>query len=328
MNYERFKAKRQEILREALSITDGAEMNLYEALAPLVVSTAANTREKVHRCHLAAEWTALFELPSEMSKRALISNGVRDSLARLFERYASQGARAWLPSDTYPVFHELAAAAKLPVQEYPTLPEPAWPTKPPEDGLEIMLITNPMKPLGRWLSGDDVAALKLWLGASPHRRLLIDAVYTFGTTFHEATLELMRGGQTLLLHSLTKGWLRPRLFGVTVVPPDDVASLAPVFREAPPPQSSLAEARWLMSDHQKKPELVRAAIGSASRTLRLKYPQLFHPGGASELVGYFHPVHKPWAALLAEDRLLGIPATVFGSKLEDITILSSLTFIK
>lgn len=328
MNYERFKSERQRILRDASSVTDCGEMNLYEALAPLVASTTANTQEKVHRCHLAAEWAGLFGFPSEISKRALISNGVRDSLARLFGHYASQRARAWLPSDTYPVFHELAAAAKLPVQEYSTLPEPVWPTKPAGDGVEIMLITNPMKPLGRWLSPEDVAALKAWLGGLPRRRLLIDTVYTFGTTFHETTLELVRGGQSILLHSLTKGWLRPRLFGVAVVPPDDLTALAPVFRQAPPPQSSLAEARWLMSDHQQKPERVRFAIDSANRNLGAKFPQLFPSGSALEATGYFHLVHKPWAALLAEDRMLGIPATVFGSKREDITVLSSLTFIK
>jgi len=328
MNYECFKSERQEILRDASSVTDCGEMNLYEALAPLVASTTANTQEKVHRCHLAAEWARLFGFPSDISKRALVSNGVRDSLARLFEHYASQGARAWLPSDTYPVFHELAAAAKLAVQEYLTLPETVWPAIPFGDGLEIMLITNPMKPLGRWLSAGDVAALKSWLGGNPRRRLLIDTVYTFGTTFHESTLELVHGRQTILLHSLTKGWLRPRLFGAAVVPPDDLVSLAPVFRQAPPPQSNLAEARWLMSNHQQKPDRVRSAIDSANRNMRVKFPQLFPSGSALGPTGYFHVVRKSWAALLAEDRMLGIPATVFGSRREDIAVLSSLTFIK
>lgn len=328
MNYERFKAKRQKVLRDDSSATDCSEMNLYEALAPLVASPMANTQERIHRCHLAAEWTALFGLPSEMAKQALVSSGVRDSLARIFAHYTSKGAQAWLPSDTYPVFHELAAAAKLPVREYPTLPEPVWPNKLLGDGLEIMLVTNPMKPLGRWLSAEDLAALKSWLGGNPRRRLLIDTVYTFGTTLHETTLELVRGGQAILLHSLTKGWLRPRLFGVALVPPDDLASLAPAFRQAPPPQSSLAEARWLMSKHQQKPDRVRSAIDSANRDMRVKFPQLFPSGNALGPTGYFHVVHRPWAALLAEDRMLGIPATVFGSKREDITVLSSLTFIK
>lgn len=328
MNYDHFRAARTEILRETTSVADCAEMNLYGALTPMIAPMPTRSQEKVHRCHLATEWTALFGLPSEMSKRSLISNGVRDSLARIFDYYASQGARAWLPSDTYPVFHELASAAKLPVREYPTLPSPSWPTNLREDGLEVMLITNPMKPLGRWLSPEDVAALKLWLGANQRRRLLIDTVYTFSTTFHESTLELIRGGQALLLHSLTKGWLRPRLFGVAVVPSEDLAELAPVFRQAPPPQSSLAEARWLMAKHRTKPEFVGTAIDAANRNLRLKYPHVFPPGGGLEAISYFHPVQKSWAALRAEDGLLGIPATVFGSKREDITILSSLNFIE
>jgi hypothetical protein len=328
MNYELFRARRSEILRETPEVIDGAEMNLYSALAPLVASTPDSANQRVHRCHLAAEWTTLFGLPLDMSKRALVSCGIRDSLARLFDYYARRGARVWLPADTYPVFLTLAEEAKLLVEEYTTLPTPSWPSDHRRGREEIILLTNPMKPLGRWLTPEDVTTLKVWLSVNSRRRLLIDTVYTYGTAFHESTLELVRGEQSILLHSLTKGWLRPRLFGVAVLPLADLPALAPAFRLAPPIQSNLAEARWLMSAHQARPGLVRSAIDAASQSLRLKYPHLFPARTKFDSTSYFCPIKKPWDALLVEDRLLGIPVTVFGSKREDITIISSLSFIK
>ena len=74
-------------------------------------------------------------------------------------------------------------------------------------------IGNPLKPLARWLSPSDVTALTAWLGINPRRRLLLDIVCTFGTRFHPTTHRLLARQQTILLHSLTKGWLHPRLFG-------------------------------------------------------------------------------------------------------------------
>jgi hypothetical protein len=326
MNFTAFQDYRENLLRERRDVIDGAETNLYRTLSRLIPAPTPPPASTVHRCHLASEWVECFGFPPDTSRCALISCGVRDSLARLFRHFAGANAVLWLPADNYPVYGELARAAGLVFGEFPTLPEPVWPKSPPVAGPELLLITNPLKPSGRFLTTGEVKSLKQWLAGSPSRRLLVDAVYTFGTRFHATTLELLETGQTMLLHSLTKGWLHPRLFGIALVPEPDAAALTPAFRAEPPAQESLARARVLMSTHAAMPAAVAGELQTGMERFRQAMPFLLPSPHPLHVPGYFLTVARPWRELLEEHRLLGLPATVFGSGREDITILSSLTY--
>jgi histidinol-phosphate/aromatic aminotransferase/cobyric acid decarboxylase-like protein len=326
MNFTEFQKLREKILREREAVMDCAETNLYRALARLVPQPTAPPSETVHRCHLASEWTECFGLPAGTARRALVSCGVRDSLARLFQHYAGARARLWLPSDNYPVFGELARAAGHEPGEFPTLKGIVWPETAPTGDIEVILITNPLKPAGRWLTAREVQQLEAWLGRDDRRRLLLDAVYTFGTEFHATTLRLLQTRQTILLHSLTKGWLHPRLFGVALVPEPDFTALAPAFREPPPPQAGLARARQLLADHRAMPSSVAEALANARQKLARALPPAIQLLAHADAPGYFFPVTAPWQTLLDRHGILGLPASIFGSKSEGMTILSSLTF--
>jgi len=326
MTFAEFQFLREKLLRERPDVFDCAATNLYAALARFIPPAAAPTSHTVHRCHLATEWTVRFDLPPELSSRALVSCGVRDSRALLFRHYAREGAQLWLPADTYPVYDELARAAGLIPHEFVTLPEPAWPTSPPLPVAELLVVTNPLKPVGRWLSPGDVAALTAWLGMNPRRRILLDAVYTFETRFHPTTLQLLATQQTILLHSLTKGWLHPRLFGVALIPERDTAALTPVFRTQPPPQSNLARARDLMAQHAEMPANISRELDAARSRLLSSIPQHLTPLATADAPGYFTPVAGRWQDILDGSNALGLPATVFGSQ-RDITILSSLSYL-
>lgn len=327
MNFAQFQQFRERLLRERPDVVDCAATNLYATLSRFIPPATTPPAHTVHRCHLATEWTARFDLPPELASRALISCGVRDSLALLFHHYAREGARLWLPADTYPVYGELARAAGLIPHEFVTLPEPAWPNSQPIPETELLVVTNPLKPLGRWLSPGDVAALAAWLGMNPRRRLLLDAVYTFETRFHPTTLQLLATQQTILLHSLTKGWLHPRLFGVALVPERDAAALTPVFRTQPPSQSNLARARELMAQNAGMPVTISRELDSARSRLLTSIPQHLIPLAAADAPGYFTPVADRWQDILNGSNVLGLPAAVFGSQRDDITILSSLNFL-
>jgi histidinol-phosphate/aromatic aminotransferase/cobyric acid decarboxylase-like protein len=242
----------------------------------------------------------------------------------LFRHYASKGAKVWLPTDNYPVYGELARKAGAAPNEFVTLPEPKWPDATGFSGPEILVVTNPLKPLGRWLPSADVSALVQWLNGSPALRIILDTVYTFDARFHPTTLALLETQQTILLHSLTKGWLHPRLFGIALVPEQNAEALTPVFRANPPSQSSLARARVLMGQHAALPTTVGAVLNSARggliSRLETKLPLL------SRSEGYFFPVQGRWSELLDKVGVLGLPVSVFGSDREEMTILSSLTF--
>ena len=326
MNFADFQQLREKLLRERGGVLDCAETNLYRALARLAPPPAPAPASTAHRCHLAGEWCERFGFPPETARRALVSCGVRYSLALLFRHCAGKNARLWLPSDNYPVYGELARAAGLAPRDFSTLPAPVWPDAAPADGLELLVVTNPLKPLGRWLAAGDVAALEAWLAASPHRRLLLDTVYTFSTRFDAATRRLVATGQTFLLHSLTKGWLHPRLFGIALVPERDAAALTPIFRAAPPPQENLARAREHLTRHTAMPAAVATALDEARQRMRAAWPAGLTVPLFADAPGYFTVVAAHWSDLLETHNILGIPAAAFGSECEDITILSSLTF--
>lgn len=325
MNFSDFQLQRARLLDERAGLLDMAETNLYRALERFTPNPAQAAEGIVHRCHLASQWVAYYGLPPETSRRAFISCGVRDSLRILFHHLAGKTCALWLPEDNYPVYHELAVAAGLMPFSFPTLPEIKWPQEPPNTAVahEWLILTHPLKPRGRCLGSKDTANLKAWLAASAKRRVVLDTVYTLETRFDEVTLDLLATRQVILLHSLTKGWLHPRCFGIALMPAQDEAEWMPVFREQPPPQQNLVTARHLMSSYSDLPAKIAGALTAAQLRLREAVLnlqlQMLQVNGTS----YLMPVKRRWEDLL-EEGVLGIPASVFGSRSEDLTILSSL----
>jgi hypothetical protein len=173
------------------------------------------------------------------------------------------------------------------------------------------------------LGSGETAELRRWLAADRRRRLLLDTVYTFGSRFHPATLEMAGTGQTLLLHSLTKGWLVPQLFGIALVPEADFAALAPVFRENPPTPANLSHAWELLTRHPGLPEIVAGGLREAESELRATLP-VFLPAAEGAPVRYLFPIRQPWEEFLSREGILGLPGSTFGAESDEWTLLSSL----
>jgi len=328
MNFADFCQYRDVVLRERGNVLNCAEMNLYRSLNRLIPQRPPSMAKTTHRCHLAAEWAERMRIPTT-AHAALCSSGVRDSLATLFRHYSTADTKLWLPTDNYPVYGEIAAAAGLDCNWFGTIPKPKWPSDKPTLQMELLLVSNPLKPLGRWLDPHDETALIDWLNADSRRRLLLDTVYTFATEFHSSTLRLLETGQTILLHSLTKGWLHPKLFGIALVPNSDVATLMPCFRSNPPTQSSLAHARDLLAHHSEMPIAISNELLGARSRLLSAVPTIpnssVRPDSAP---GYFVIVPRSADEWLNKRNVLGIPPTVFGASRTDLTVLSSLRFLE
>lgn len=327
MNFAEFQALRSRLLAERPALLDLAETNLYRSLARLVPEPSPPADGTVHRCHLASQWTALLGLPEEASRRAFVTGGVRDGLDTLFRHLSGKPFLLWLPSDNYPVYHELAKAHGHRSRNFPTLPVAQWPAEPPPAGAEHewLLVTHPLKPRGRALNEKDAESLLRWLATDECRRVLLDTVYRLEPRFDDLTLRLLATEQAIVLHSLTKGWLHPRCFGVVLMPEQDASVWNPVFRDRPPPQSKLATARHLMSRHADLPEKVAQALGAAQQDLFEATRNLPFEVIEVDPASYFVPVACRWDALL-DQGILGLPASVFGSPCDDLTLLSSLTF--
>jgi len=316
MRFDEFQEFRQRQLRASSSLLDAAETNVYRALAPMRPEPPTDTG-RVHRCDLARAWLRRFELPEEWSGRAMVCRGVRHGLGVVFQWLRAVRARLWLPGDVYPVYLELARAAGLAPASYPTLPAPVLPRSPADHRTEFLLLANPSKPLGRYLSDAECDAVISWLRVSPHRRLLIDSVYDLGTPFAAGTRRLLDTGRAVLLHSVTKGWLWPRTFGVVLLNPAQ-AELTAAFRADPPTSAQLRLADRLLTEHSDVPRQVVDELATRAERLFERLPGEVLgaiPSASRTCPGnYFFPVDIPAETLRREYGVLAMPVGVFGEE--------------
>ncbi|OPC77880.1 aspartate aminotransferase [Embleya scabrispora] len=326
MRFDGFQEFRQRQLRASSSLLDAAETNVYRALAPLRPEPPTDPRT-VHRCDLARAWLRRFELPEEWSRRAMVCRGVRHGLGVVFHQLRAAQARLWLPGDVYPVYFELARAAGLAPESYPTLPAPVLPRSPADDRPEYLLLANPSKPLGRYLSDAECAAVISWLRVSPRRHLLIDSVYDLGGPFAAGTRRLLDTGRAVLLHSVTKGWLWPRTFGVVLLDPTH-AALAEAFRADPPTSAQLRLADRLLTEHGDVPRQVVDELAARAERLFERLPDdvlAAIPTASRSCPGnYFFPVEMPAETLRRECGVLAVPVGVFGESGWSGSVLTSL----
>ncbi|MGW4895397.1 aminotransferase class I/II-fold pyridoxal phosphate-dependent enzyme [Kitasatospora sp. NPDC004240] len=325
-DFQEFQEFRQRRLGADPSLLDAAETNVYRALAPIRPEPPTDIRT-VHRCDLARAWLRRFELPEEWSGRAMVCRGVRHGLGVVFHRLRAVRARLWLPADVYPVYFELARAAGLTPASYPTLPAPVLPSAPADDRPEYLLLANPSKPLGRYLSEAECAAAVSWLRESPHRRLMIDSVYDLGAPFADGTRRLLDTGRAVLLHSVTKGWLWPRTFGVVLLDPEE-AELAGAFRADPPTPDQLRLADRLLTEHGDVPRQVADELAVRAERLFARLPDEVLgaiPATSRTCRGnYFFPVDIPVETLRREYGVLALPVGVFGESDWSGSVLTSL----
>ena len=166
-----------------------------------------------------------------------------------------------------------------------------------------------------------------WLRESPHRRLLIDSVYDLGTPFADGTRRLLDTGCAVLLHSVTKGWLWPRTFGVVLLGPAQ-AGWAEAFRGDPPTSAQLRLADRLLTEHSDVPRQVVDELAARAERLfgRLPYEVLEAIPAASRACpgNYFFPVEIPAETLQRECGVLAMPVSVFGESGWSGSILTSL----
>ena len=331
MNFSDFELWRKRALVNDPSVLDCAETNLYRSLATLQPRPdISNTDCPVHRCDLARAWLARYGFPASNSRRALVCRGVRHALALIFKKLALSNAIVWIPKDVYPIYLELAHAAGIEPRHFASLPEPKIPAVQSNGGPEYLLVANPWKPLGRYLTEKECDALINWLDASPHRHLIVDCVYDLSTPFHATTQKLQKTGRMILLHSVTKGWLWPKTFGVTLIG-DAYSQFESLFRDDSPSFDQLRLAHQLLSTETSCPNQVIAALQNRKNQLLAAIPDsvreslLLKPEHSSPGC-YFFPVWIPAEELLKHHNLLALPGSTFGADWNG-SILTSLASV-
>ena len=326
MTYREFQEHRAALLRSRPELVDLCETNPWRAMASLTPRIPERDETvTIHRRELAEAWTRVFGLPRDAMPRAMVSSGVRHSLSLIFPALATRSARLLVPNDVYPMYGELARGAGLATETFQTIPE----LRIPDRG-DWLLLPNPLKPAGRWLSAGDASQIKDWLERRPERRLLLDTVYSFERWLHPTTQALLETGRTVLLHSLSKGWLHQQVFGVALLPECEQQSLAPLFRDALTDPAHLHAARHLLTACSDYPDVVGMEIRRRRARMMNSLPsallsQMTFPSPA-DIAGYLIAVNLDSEELLKNHRILTAPLSIFGSPRSDYSVISVLGF--
>ncbi len=317
MNFAAFVAWKTEIKRERPQVVDLSETRIAAAFADLRPSPSASSASgPVHRCDLARTWCRVHGLRDSLVGRTLVSEGVRHALTTVLRVLGANRCSVALPSDVYPVYWQIAAetgVTAVPFDTFPSFEVESTLSSVAASGASVVLLPAPLKLHGRRWSAAEVATARRWLAERPHRRLILDGVYSFGCDLDDPTRSLLDTGRVLYLDSLSKGWLHEKVFGAAIVPEDDLGLYRDAFRSQSPRQEQLALASHLLRAHAALPAQLAGALAGARATLRERLVDAGLAAGPLEN-GYLATVDRSAEEVLERFGLLTIPASVFGCR--------------
>lgn len=285
-------------------------------------------RVRMHRCDIVRLWCAARALPVPRMRNALACEGVRHALGLIFSLLARRGRAIAIPSDVYPVYWKLATRAGIRAMAFETFPqfeiEPTLAEATKAD-VHTVLLPYPLKLHGRSWTEEEVSIAQTWLAGQPERRLILDAVYTMGAAADRLLIRLLECGQVLLLDSLSKGWLHEQVFGVAVVPDADVDLYSEAFRSLQPENDKLLLAHALLTTSAETPDRVACELEARRTSLMARLSKLRLRTLAVSR-GYLIPIEVRAEDILAQQSLMTIPVSVFGSSLKGWSIASVLAY--
>jgi hypothetical protein len=315
VNFAAFVAWKAEVKQERPQIVDLSETRIASAFADLRPSPSASSASgPVHRCDLARTWCRVRNLPDSLAGRTLVSQGVRDALMTILRVLGVGRCPVGLPSDVYPVYWQIAAESgvtPVPFDTFPGFDVGSTLSRVAAAGASIALLPAPLKLHARRWTAAEAATACRWLAERPHRRLILDGVYSFGCDLDDPTRTLLDTGQILYLDSLSKGWLHEKVFGAAIVPEDDLRLYRDAFRAQPPRHEELALAGELLGAHADFPAKLAQVLGAARATLVERLGRAGLAPGVLEN-GYFATVERSAEEVLERFGLLTIPVSVFG----------------
>lgn len=317
MDYASFRRLRDELLRERSPLRLDC-MNPAKALAawgPASVAESTHDSVAAEREALAAWSTATGIHP----EACWVGSGVRDLFERAVPAFDALVDEYWLPEDVYPVYGEIVGARRQ--REYATIAGVDGRRLVEASRRAALLCPVPLSPLGRFPTPDEVAGLAAWLGQSTERYMLLDAVYAYDfPALARVIAPLVETGRAVVFFSCAKSWLLPNSMGVASMTSALLARLGVSGFAIPSGLSRVADWLARCSD---LPQRQQRAFAREWRRLAPRI-QAAAPNWQPPQSGYFSVVDVPFETLLREHDLLAVPATVFGSRRRDHSVLACL----
>jgi aspartate/methionine/tyrosine aminotransferase len=297
-------------------------MNPVQALSPWT-STIPEKKVAASGAQAILAWSKATQI-ALAPERTVVGRGVRELLSATFTCALKSSEELWLLDDVYPVYWELAKHSKATTRPFATLPQPNWNFLTQTAERASIVLPVPLSPLGRLPTEAEANALFRWLSGSPQRLLIIDAVYTFDFNAARRFTDLFlsgHGDQCIVLWSCAKTWLSPRSLGLAAVPP----SLAPTLQKHVPAPAE-ADLRRINAVLEDRPDLCQLQQEAFDREWQRLAPHILRatPNWQPPPSGYFSVVSAPFLTLLNHHGILSVPASVFGSRHDHLSIVTCL----
>lgn len=318
MNYQSFLEYKDKILKENKNIINLAENNLYAYyINDIVYDYTGHVNNIVYRCHLAEDWLKYYNLNEDLKRVLGVSSGVRESLSILVQEFKNK--KFIIPQDVYPFYQKTLNDNNVLFEEYKTL---SFDMNNCFDFIDkngdILLITDPIKPLGLSLPDEFYNNIRSWLLKDSNRIVIVDSVYLFGNKINEKLLNLfLETKQIILLFSLSKSWCLPNHFGITLFP-QKLLYIREKYKNLKKDQFKLNLAYMALNNktnfnEKLQEDLIRKKI-KLEELLNIKFNN-------DNNVGYMFYLRENFNVLLNKN-ILSIPISVFGGSGEGVIVSS------
>jgi histidinol-phosphate/aromatic aminotransferase/cobyric acid decarboxylase-like protein len=308
IGYQEFRAIKADLLKSKPLRMDC--MNTQKALGAFIPTFKNENNDQGRAYKLIADHYG-FNLSYSFHQGA----GIREVIKDLADSHVLKSSTFLLPEDVYPVYFELIRDRTIVTfKTLPTLDLTRTFSMAPS--AKVLLLPMPLVPSGEDLSEKEFQVLMSWLALDQNHLIIIDSAYSFNR--NSSSFESLLGtGQCVLLLSLAKTWLSPSLLGMAVAE----KKLLNKFNLP----------RHQISNHWESivcsaPNLPRVLQANFDREWQSLYNALseidLHWSPPKN--GYFKIVPVDYLTLLTKYNVLGVPASVFGSRQANITVVSCL----
>lgn len=325
MNFEEFKSWRDAVLQSA----DVPSSHRFDCLNPFKAMQFTRQWNEPSSGDACDPETAIDVWSSlHLGKRPVegvgieATRGVRSALEVLFDRVDAEGLELWLPEDVYPFYRQAALkrVSEDKIRYFSTFPDFDLAKLKGASERAVLLTTDPLSPTGSYLSPGTRRAIWEWTLEHPDRWAFFDAVYHYGNALPEEFLNELRRGRCSYLFSLSKSWLLRGVFG-SIVSPENSPNWLKNLGLAPTGEACGAAKVALTTDAEMPARQQYIFRRQWARDLPIKK---FPRSSLKTQTGYFKPLAVNFKEAFDRDRILLVPASIFGNKDENLSIATCL----
>lgn len=292
MNYNTFK--------EYLTTLDSSLMRL-DDLNPFEMQIPSSSEKQIS----FTDWIKYCN--SEIETHFYNGLGVRHLLEEIYKKLSKSCSTLILPTDVYPVYKKISQNYFSSFINYKTYPVLSLDL--PEINNVVLLIPNPLIPVGCFLTDKEFEIIKTWMDNGNNRNVIIDACYNFTgkTSIHKLIAE-----NSFEIFSASKLFLKNKSAGVLITKRDfDTWNVENTSIQITPSNPKNLQEKFNQKWEELQPLL-----------------QSIDPNWKAPEQAYLSLIKSDYKTLKEVYNIAAIPTSIFESSADSYSVLSILSLLK